>query len=59
MISQLEKTADISQHLHWFPRVMTSQGRTQKFHTETRHHPDLGRAAVWMRQTFNQSEALL
>ena len=29
-----EKTADISRSYHWFPREMTSEKRTQKFHTD-------------------------
>ena len=30
----LEKTASILQHHHFFPREMTSEERTQTFHTD-------------------------
>ena len=29
-----EKTADIWRRYHWFPRQMTSEERSQKFHTD-------------------------
>ena len=45
-----EKTADFSR-LHstteWFPHVVTSEKRAQKFHT----------ASDWLKICFNQSEA--
>ena len=31
---QPEKTADIWQCYHWFPRQMTSEKRAHKFHTD-------------------------
>ena len=31
-------------------REMTSEKRAQKFHTMTRHYPDLGSASDWLKQ---------
>ena len=29
-----KKIADVSRHHHWFSREMTSEGQTQKFHSD-------------------------
>ena len=42
-----EKKADISQRHHWFPREMTSEKRTQKFHTADASLPRSG-SSFWL-----------
>ena len=57
---QPEKAADVSRRHCWFPREMSSKKRAQKFHTMTRHYPDLGSASDWLKQishgTTNQKQ---
>ena len=44
-----------SRRHRWFPREMTSE---KSILMTTRHYPDLGKASDWLKQIFNQSEAL-
>ena len=52
-----KKTADISRRHRWFPGEVTSKKRAQKFHTDDLLRRRSG-ASDWMKQIFNQSEAL-
>ena len=42
-----KKTAEFSQHLHWFPCKMLSEKKVQKFYTDDMSYPDLGSASDW------------
>ena len=45
-----QKTANISQCLHWFPCKMTSEKQVQKFHTDLPcHYPDLSSVSDWLK----------
>ena len=44
-IGQPEKTADLPEHHHWFPREMTSRNQYRNSILTMRHYPDLGSAS--------------
>ena len=51
-IKQPEKTTDISQRHHWFPRKMTSLKSAQKFHTDDASLPRSGQCFRWVEANF-------
>ena len=42
---------------HWFPRETTPEEKSQKYHTDKYHYPDLGSSSDSSYRHFNQSEA--
>ena len=54
----LRKTVNILGCHWWFPPKVTSVRRTQKFHADDMHYPELVRDSDWLEICFTQSEAL-